>query len=79
MNGRDALEFLAVGARAVQVGTACVHPPRAATEVLDEMTAWLAARGQRSVEGWIGCLAGTPPAAVPRGRTRRPHTGGARR
>jgi dihydroorotate dehydrogenase (NAD+) catalytic subunit len=69
MNGRDVLEFLAVGARAVQIGTASFIRPRAAQEVIDEMTAWLAARGHRSVERWIGCLAAAP-AAAPRTRAR---------
>jgi dihydroorotate dehydrogenase (NAD+) catalytic subunit len=58
MNGRDALEFLAVGAHAVQVGTASFIRPRAALEVLDEMRAWLGARGVRSLDAWRGCLAG---------------------
>jgi dihydroorotate dehydrogenase (NAD+) catalytic subunit len=56
MTGRDALEFIAVGATAVQVGTAGFIRPRAAQEVLEQMTAFLAARGIRSVEEWRGCL-----------------------
>jgi len=64
MNGRDALEFLAVGAAAVQVGTASFVRPRAALDVLEEMTQWLAAHGMRSLESWRGGLAaGTVPAA----------------
>ena len=63
MNGRDALEFLAVGAAAVQVGTASFVRPRACLEVLEEMTAFLRARGVRSLEAWRGRLAaGTRPA-----------------
>jgi dihydroorotate dehydrogenase (NAD+) catalytic subunit len=57
MNGIDALEFLAVGATAVQVGTLSFVRPRGATEVLEEMVAFLAARGVRRVGDWIGCLA----------------------
>lgn len=57
MNGRDALEFLAVGATAVQVGTASFVRPRASIEVLDELTAMLAARKVRSLESWRGGLA----------------------
>ena len=54
--GRDVLEFLAIGARAVQIGTASFIRPRAAQEVIDEMTSWLAAHDYRKVESWIGCL-----------------------
>src|SRR5439155_1023047 len=46
MTGRDALEFIAVGAAAVQVGTATFVRPRAALEVLEELRALLAARGR---------------------------------
>jgi len=74
MSGRDALEFLAVGATAVQVGTLTFVRPRGAGEVLEEMTALLAARGVRRVTDWIGCLGGpTDPAA---GRSRRAVQGG---
>jgi len=65
MNGRDALEFLAIGARAVQVGTLSFIRPRAALEVVEEMTSWLAAHGHRSLDRWIGCLAGAPAASGP--------------
>src|SRR5205085_7958596 len=41
LNGRDALEFLAVGAAAVQVGTASFLRPAAAGTVLDELRALL--------------------------------------
>ena len=57
MTGRDALEFIAVGATAVQVGTASFLRPRAAAVVLDEMRALLAARGVRRLESWRGTLA----------------------
>ena len=58
LTGRDALEFLAVGATAVQVGTASFLRPSASIEVLEEMTALLSARGVRSLEDWRGKLAG---------------------
>ena len=65
MSGRDALEFLAVGAAAVQVGTASFVRPRAALEILEEISLWLAARKVRSLEAWRGGLApGTRPAAA---------------
>ena len=56
MNGRDALEFVAVGATAVQVGTASFMRPRAAAEVLDEMTAILDELGVRRLIDWRGVL-----------------------
>jgi dihydroorotate dehydrogenase (NAD+) catalytic subunit len=62
MNGRDALEFIAVGASAVQVGTVSFVRPAAAQEVLDEMTEFLVARGVRRLDDWRGCLAGVPEA-----------------
>jgi len=57
MNGRDALEFIAAGAVAVQVGTASFIRPRASLEVLEEMTAWLAGHGVRRLADWSGALA----------------------
>uniref|UniRef100_A0A832I2I3 Dihydroorotate dehydrogenase n=1 Tax=Eiseniibacteriota bacterium TaxID=2212470 RepID=A0A832I2I3_UNCEI len=57
VSGRDALEFIAVGAAAVQVGTATFIRPRASLEILDEMAAFLAGRGLASLDAWRGCLA----------------------
>jgi dihydroorotate dehydrogenase (NAD+) catalytic subunit len=48
-SGRDALEFIAVGATAVQVGTVTFAEPGAAERVVSEMRAWLAANGFASV------------------------------
>jgi dihydroorotate dehydrogenase (NAD+) catalytic subunit len=68
MDGRDALEFIAVGASAVQVGTASFIHPRAAQTVAEQMAAWLAARGWKRLDDFRGCLTGadaqacTPPA-----------------
>jgi dihydroorotate dehydrogenase (NAD+) catalytic subunit len=71
MNGHDALEFIAVGAAAVQVGTASFIRPRAAAEVVEEMTALLAARGIRRLDDWRGCLMEPGSgAAAPLKRTR---------
>jgi dihydroorotate dehydrogenase (NAD+) catalytic subunit len=56
-SGRDALEFLAVGATAVQVGTATFVRPRAAAEILDEVRAFLGERKLARVTDWIGVLA----------------------
>ncbi len=44
-SGRDALEFIAAGATAVQVGTATFAEPGAAVRVVEEIRAWLAAHG----------------------------------
>ena len=62
LTGRDALEFIAVGAAAVQIGTATFLRPRAALEALEEMRALLAARGIRRLDEWRGRLAGELPA-----------------
>ncbi|MGH7742281.1 MAG: dihydroorotate dehydrogenase [Candidatus Eiseniibacteriota bacterium] len=68
MDARDALEFIAVGAAAVQVGTASFIRPGAAAEVLDGMREFLAERGIRRLSAWRGSLleAGTPAQAAPR-------------
>ena len=58
--GRDALEFMAVGATAVQVGTATFVEPEAAKRVLDEMRAWLAARGTARVRELVGVFRADP-------------------
>jgi len=50
MNGRDALEFIACGAHAVQVGTASFIRPRAALEVLEQIEAHLRQLGVRSLD-----------------------------
>ncbi len=60
MSARDALEFIAVGAAAVQVGTATFIRPDASLAILDGIRAFLAERGIRSLAGWRGALAGPP-------------------
>jgi dihydroorotate dehydrogenase (NAD+) catalytic subunit len=74
MNGRDALEFIAVGATAVQVGTASFIRPRAAAEVLAGMREFLAARGIRRIDDWRGSLmepaSAAPARAAKRARNR---------
>ncbi len=55
-SGRDALEFMAAGATAVQVGTATFVEPEAATRVLAEMREWLAAHGMARVTELIGAF-----------------------
>jgi len=55
-SGRDALEFIAVGATAVQVGTATFVEPEACTRVLMELRAWLAANGIARVTDLVGAF-----------------------
>lgn len=70
MTARDALEFIAVGAAAVQVGTASFIRPRAALEVLEGMREFLAARRVARLADWRGALAALAP--VPAAAGRRP-------
>ncbi|MBM3286888.1 MAG: dihydroorotate dehydrogenase [Candidatus Eisenbacteria bacterium] len=56
VTGRDALEFLLVGARAVQVGTGSFLRPDQPERVIDEIAAFLAARSVRSIDEWTGSL-----------------------
>jgi dihydroorotate dehydrogenase (NAD+) catalytic subunit len=53
-SGRDALEFIAAGATAVQIGTATFVEPGAAVRVVDEMRDWLAAHGVARVADFRG-------------------------
>ncbi len=55
-SGEDALEFLLVGARAVQVGTATFTDPRATERIAAGISAGLRRRGCRDVSEWIGTL-----------------------
>ena len=71
MNGRDALEFILVGAAAVQVGTVSFVRPAAALAVLAELTEELRARGVGSLDAWRGALRDSEPAqghVTPAGR-----------
>ena len=52
----DALEFLLVGARAVQIGTANFVDPAAASRVVDGVERFLQVEGLSSVEEFIGSL-----------------------
>lgn len=55
-SGDDALEFLLVGARAVQVGTASFVDPGATARIARELARGLARRGIADVMEWIGTL-----------------------
>lgn len=52
VTGRDALEFIAAGAAAVQVGTASFVRPRASAEVVEQIGAYLAERGIDRLDTW---------------------------
>jgi dihydroorotate dehydrogenase (NAD+) catalytic subunit len=56
MNATDVLEFLMVGATAVQVGTANFINPDCTMGILDEMAAWLCKEGVKDVNALIGSL-----------------------
>jgi len=55
-SGRDALEFLLAGARAVEVGTAALVNPLAPLEMLKEMKNYLTGLKVKSLDDWSGSL-----------------------
>jgi dihydroorotate dehydrogenase (NAD+) catalytic subunit len=55
-DGKDALEYLLVGARAVQVGTASLYDPRAAERIVKEIERFLAEEGIDDVNRFVGTL-----------------------
>lgn len=59
-SGEDALEFLLVGARAVQVGTASFTDPRATERIAGEIAVGLRRRGCGDVRDWVGTLEAPP-------------------
>jgi dihydroorotate dehydrogenase (NAD+) catalytic subunit len=56
MDYRDALEFLIVGARAVEIGTANFVNPRTSLEVVDGLTGYCAEHGIRHIGEIVGSL-----------------------
>lgn len=56
MSAEDALEFLVVGASAVQVGTANLVNPGSMNEIVDGMSRFLATHGISDINDWIGSL-----------------------
>ena len=56
MNAMDALEFMMVGATAIQVGTANFVNPDSTMQILDGMQAWLQQEGIGDVKQLIGTL-----------------------
>ncbi|MBI4633786.1 MAG: dihydroorotate dehydrogenase [Deltaproteobacteria bacterium] len=58
MNANDALEFLIAGARAIQIGTASFVNPRAVSDILDGLAAYLARHDISHINNLIGTLTG---------------------
>jgi dihydroorotate dehydrogenase (NAD+) catalytic subunit len=56
MNATDALEFLLLGARAIQVGTANFVNPQVSLEIVRGIERFLRVEGLESIEGFIGTL-----------------------
>ncbi len=56
LNGRDALEFLIAGARAVQVGTANFVNPRVSLDILEDVEEFLKDHDMASITEIIGSL-----------------------
>jgi len=54
VSGRDALEFLCLGARAVEIGTANFIDPKAAVRIRDEMKTYLATQAVTKIDDFIG-------------------------
>jgi len=54
MTAADALEYLALGARAVQVGTANYIRPAVTVEIIDGIEDWCRRHGVESIQSFIG-------------------------
>ena len=55
-NATDAIEFLMVGATAIEIGTANFLDPAVTIKVIDDMNAWMDAHGVKDVHEIIGCI-----------------------
>jgi dihydroorotate dehydrogenase (NAD+) catalytic subunit len=76
MSAGDALEFIAVGASAVQVGTLNFIRPRGSLEVLEGLRDQLAAWGVRRLGEFRGCMLGAAPADAEPGADASAHPAG---
>ncbi len=56
MTGQDALEFLLVGARAVEVGTANLIDPQACPRIIKEIEQYCLNRGIKKIEDIVGSI-----------------------
>ena len=57
-SGRDAIELIMAGARAVQVGTASFADPRPARRIVEELDDWCRSHGVASVHELVGAAHG---------------------
>jgi dihydroorotate dehydrogenase (NAD+) catalytic subunit len=64
LTGRDALEFIAAGAAAVQVGTATFVEAGAAPRVVNEMREWCASHGVKQLADLRGTFSAAPAQVV---------------
>lgn len=55
-NATDAIEFLMVGATAIEIGTANFLDPAVTVKVIDGMNEWMDAHGVKDVHEIIGCI-----------------------
>lgn len=55
-NAKDAIEFLMVGATAIEIGTANFLDPAVTVKVIDGMNEWLDVHGVKDVHEIIGCI-----------------------
>jgi len=63
MSARDALEFILVGARAVQVGTANFLDPASSARIVEGIRDYLAEKGIPDVNDMVGAISGRPAPA----------------
>ena len=56
VSGRDAVEFLLAGARAVQVGTASFNDPAASVRILEELEGWMRDASVADVNDLVGAM-----------------------
>ncbi len=56
MNGRDALEFIMAGARAIEVGTANFIDPSVTMKIIDEITDFCERQGVKDINELVGII-----------------------
>lgn len=56
MNGRDALEFIMAGARAIEVGTANFIDPTVTMKIIDEITDFCERQGVKDINELVGII-----------------------
>ena len=56
MNGRDAIEFMLAGARAIEIGTANFVDPAVTMKVIDFMEDYCRRHGINDINEIVGCI-----------------------